>query len=153
MTNDSSSETRTTPSCGFERREGIVCDFGTCRRDHGEQGRFSGVWNAHDSAICEKAQFEAEREALAGLAALGETRCLPDARGEVLIAEAAATALRRHDAGTDLLEIGHEIFAAVRAGLEDQRPDRNANRQIFAAAPRLVRTSARSCRHPQKNFA
>lgn len=42
----------------FEGREWIVGDLGMGCRDHGEQGRFSCVWNADDAAIRQKAQFQ-----------------------------------------------------------------------------------------------
>ena len=76
----------------FERRERIVGDLRARRRDHREQRRFSGVGNADDAAIREQPQLEPQRAAFAGLAAFGEARRLTDARGEMLIAEAAAAA-------------------------------------------------------------
>lgn len=46
------------PELGFERRERIIRDLGTRRRDAGDQRRFPDVGIAHKAHVCQKLQFK-----------------------------------------------------------------------------------------------
>ena len=72
------------------------------------------------------------------LAVFGEARRLTHARRKVLVAEAAAAALRRDDARAGLVQIREKLFRALGRAPKDDGTHGNGDGQVVAAAAGLV---------------
>ena len=109
--------------------EGIIGDFGTCRRKRRQQCRLARVGEADKAYVGQ--QFELEDDALlhAGLAGLGIAGRAVGGTFEVPVAETAAAALQQRHL---LAVVAHlaEVFA--RLGVEDDGAARNLNGDVLA---------------------
>ena len=95
-------------------------NFRACFGNGGEQRGLAGVWVTDQADFGHDAQFEEVIAFASGLARLCETRRLADGRGEVAVAQAAASAFAKNELLAVLRQIGDE-FAAFVSGLASGR--------------------------------
>src|ERR1700675_1574030 len=79
---------------GLESGERIICDFRTRCGNYGNQCGFAGVRETDEADIGEQFQFEAQMALFAGETVFVFTRSLMPGLGKILVAAAAASALR-----------------------------------------------------------
>src|SRR5580704_1993600 len=93
----------------FERGERIICDFRTRGGNYGNQGGFARVWEAYETDIGEKLQFETQMPLFAGRTVLVFAGSLVPGLGKILIAAAAAAALCNQHALSGNRQVGNGL--------------------------------------------
>ena len=124
-----------------ERRERVVGDLRTRRRDARDQRRLAGVRESDQSDVGQQLQLQPEEPFFAGLARLGPPRRAVGGRDEARVAAAAAAALaRRARAGPPRSRsASRSRLAVARRFLEDQRADRHVDLEIVGRVAGAVR--------------
>ena len=117
----------------MQRGKGIRRNLRSRVRDGLEQGGLAGVRVADQADIGDHAQFEQEIAFLARLARLREARGLSPRRGEVAVAQAAATAFAQHELLTVLGEVGDQ-FAFRTGDVSELPPSRRVSGSGCAAS-------------------
>ncbi len=128
-----------------ERREGIVGDLRTRRRDARNQRGLAGVGKADQADIGEELQVQAEAPVFAGQAGLCLARRTIRGAHELRVAHPASPAACDQDAVTLMREIGGRRpgFRLVVADVGD-RADWDGNVEICASGARAIRSLAGS---------
>ena len=120
------------PEVRHQRREGIVGDLGSRRRDARDQRGLADVGKADQGDVGLQLQLEVEPVLLPGFALLGKGRGAPVVREEAVVALTAEAALGRQPAVARTVEVDQEFaLAAV-----DHGPDRYDDDLVLA--PRAV---------------
>ena len=115
----------------FHGGEGIVCNFGSCGRERGQQGGLTGVWEADESHVSEQFQFENHHHFLHGFSRLCIARCLVCGSSELEVAESAASPFEEHD---DLSVFRHVADILSRFGVVSHGSGRYVNVFVFSIA-------------------
>src|SRR5690348_8507081 len=91
---------------GLERGEGIVRDFRPGRGNHRDERRFTGIRKTDKADVSEQFQFKTKMTLFTGVTVLVFARGLMPWLGEILVAPAAAPALRDEHALSRRRQIG-----------------------------------------------
>ncbi len=119
---------------GFERCEVVVCNFGLCRRHHGQQRGLSDVRKADQPHVRKQFELEDELELLPSGAALGKARALAGGGREVAVAPAPLAAA----ADDKPLVTGHVLDDLAALGLLDDGAARHFDHKVRRGFARAV---------------
>src|SRR5580765_7333673 len=106
----------------LEGGEGVVGDFGTRRRDAGDQSRLADVRISDKTDIGEQLQLETVSVLFAGTPFLVLARGLVDRGGKTCVAASAASAAGNHETLVGMRELEKLVAGLV---VEDDRADGN----------------------------
>ena len=123
----------------LERGERIVRNFRTCRRDYGNQGRFTRIRETDQADVGEKFKFEAKMALFAGETVFMFARGLMPGLGKILVAAAAASTLRDEDALSGHGQIGDGFAGLFVVG---ERADGDKQYHVRAGMAGAVRAFA-----------
>src|SRR5580693_9590545 len=122
-----------------ERGKRIICDFRTRGRNYGNQGGFACVWEAYETDIGEKFQFETKMPLFPGSAVLVFAGSLVPGLGKILIAAAAAATLGDQHALSGNGQVGNGFAGLF---IVSQRADGNQQDHVRAGVAGAVRSFA-----------